>query len=228
MNAVASPTSGAEPFSGFAGLTCMDLTRIAALFLAFTCAGARAADFELTADEARRVNQGEIVIRADLDPGQRRGTVRAAMRVEAPPHVIFAAMSRCADAMEYVPHLRSCRLQAQPGHPDAPLVEHEIDLGWFAPRMRYVFRAELVADRSISFRQVSGDFKVNEGRWELEADADGQGTLLRYRVRIDPPGYVPNWLARSTFRKELPRMLENLKRHCETGTPVPAQASNLP
>jgi ribosome-associated toxin RatA of RatAB toxin-antitoxin module len=206
----------------------MDFTRIALLFVALTCAGARAADFELTADEARRVNQGDIVIRADLDPSQRRGTVRAAMRVEAPPHVIFEAMSRCADAMKYVPHLRRCRLHAQPGHPDEPLVEHEIDLGWFAPRMRYVFRAELVADRSISFRQVSGDFKVNEGRWEFEADASGQSTLLRYRVQIDPPGYVPNWLARSTFRKELPRMLENLKRHCETGPSAPAQASNHP
>jgi ribosome-associated toxin RatA of RatAB toxin-antitoxin module len=206
----------------------MAFRRFAALILVFASAVAGAADFELTPTEARRVEQGEIVIRADLDAGQRRGTVRAAMRVDAPPGAVYDAMIRCADAMEYVPHLRRCRVHPVAGDPDITLVEHEIDFGWYAPRMRYVFRAELVADRSITFEQVSGDFKVNEGRWELEPEGDGQQTLLRYRVRIDPPGYVPGWLARSTFRKTLPRMLENLKRHCEAAQPAGAQANNSP
>ncbi len=72
--------------------------------------------------------------------------------------------------------------------------------------IRYVFRADVVTDRSIAFRQVRGDFKANEGIWEFEPQAGNAGhTLVRYRVLIDPPGYVPNWLARSTFRRELPR-----------------------
>jgi ribosome-associated toxin RatA of RatAB toxin-antitoxin module len=202
-------------------------TRVAALWLAFACAGVQAADFELTPGEIRRVNQGEIVIRADLDDSQRRGTVRAALFVDAEPGVVFQSMIHCEDALEYVPHLRRCRLHPQAGDPAVMLVEHEIDFGWYAPRMRYTFRADLVEDRSITFQQVSGDFKVNEGRWELEPDATGKRTLLRYRVQLDPPGYVPNWLARSTFRKSLPRMLRDLKRHCESASD-PARASNSP
>jgi hypothetical protein len=65
------------------------------------------------------------------------------------------------------------------------------------------------------FRQVSGDFKANEGMWELEPDDTGTRTLLRYRAYIDPPGFVPNWLARSTFKRELPQMLQDLRRLCE-------------
>lgn len=201
-------------------------TRFAALLLVFACTGVQAADFELTPDEIRRVNQGEIVIRADLDDNQRRGTVRAAMLVDARPGVVFQSMIRCEDALEYVPHLRRCRLHPQAGDPGVTFVEHEIDFGWYAPRMRYTFRADLVEDRSITFKQISGDFKVNEGRWELEPAASGERTLLRYRVRIDPPGYVPNWLARSTFRKSLPRMLHDLKRHCENAHQAQAQAKN--
>lgn len=177
----------------------------------------RAADFELTPDEAERVARGETVIRADLDASQRRGTVRAAMWVKAPPALVFQAMIHCSEALKYVPHLRSCQIRAQPGDDSARLVEHEVDFGWYAPRLVYVFRADLVADRSIAFRQVSGDFKVNEGIWEFEPDAAGERTLVRYRVRIDPPGYVPNWLARSIFRRELPRMLADLKKLCEAG-----------
>jgi ribosome-associated toxin RatA of RatAB toxin-antitoxin module len=197
-----------------------------ALSLALACAaGVPAADFELTPDETERVSQGQVVIRASLDASQRRGTVRAAMFIEAPPDVVFEAMTQCADALKYVPHLRTCRLRSQSDDATMRLVEHEIDFGWYAPRLRYVFQADLITDRSIAFRQVSGDFKINEGLWEFEPS--GTGTLLRYRVQIDPPGYVPNWLARSTFKRELPRMLANLKRHCEAEQVVRAHA-NIP
>jgi hypothetical protein len=183
------------------------------LGLAYPGTAARAADFELSTAEMQRVENDEIVIRASLDANARRGTVRAAMLVDAPPAVVFASMTRCADALQYVPHLEVCRFREVAPDSSWALVEHEIDFGWYAPRLRYVLRADLVADQSISFRQVSGDFKANEGRWELEP-AEGERTLLRYRVYIDPPGYVPNWLARSTFKRELPQMLAFLRLFC--------------
>ncbi len=183
-----------------------------------------AADFQLTPAEQARLNRGETVIRASLDAGQRRGTVRAAMLINAPPAVVFQAMTQCEDALKYVPHLRSCRVNAQTD--DTRFVEHEVDFGWYAPRLKYVFRADMVPDQSIAFRQVSGDFKTNEGVWEFEAA--GARTLLRYRVRMDPPPYIPNWLARSTFKRELPQMLANLKRHCEAEQILRVQANIIP
>jgi ribosome-associated toxin RatA of RatAB toxin-antitoxin module len=188
-----------------------------ASLMAAGMAKAPAADFDLTPNEAERVARGETVIRANLDASQRRGTVRAAMWVNASPTVVFQAMTRCTDALEFVPHLRTCKVRSRSDDDSTRLVEHEVDFGWYAPRLSYVFRADLVPDRSIAFHQVSGDFKVNQGIWEFEPDASGTRTLLRYRVQIDPPGYIPNWLARSTFRRELPRMLADLKKHCEAG-----------
>jgi ribosome-associated toxin RatA of RatAB toxin-antitoxin module len=181
---------------------------------------------ELTPVGAARGERGETVIRADIDAAQRRGTVRAAMMVNATPDVVFQAMTNCADAMKYMPHLRRCRVLPQSTPGGARLVEHEIDFGWYAPKLSYVFQADTVADRRIAFRQVRGDFKVNQGVWEFEPA--GAHTLVRYRVEIDPPGYVPNWLARSTFRRELPQMLAGLKRHCEAEQGLRTHANNLP
>jgi ribosome-associated toxin RatA of RatAB toxin-antitoxin module len=196
-----------------------------AVGLTLACAGAvHAAEFELTPAEAKRVAKGEIVIRAALDAGGRRGTVRAAMLIDAPPSVVFQMMTRCADALKYVPHLRLCRVRDRAADFSWELVEHEIDFGWYAPRVDYVFRADFVTDRSITFRQVSGDFKANEGIWEFEP-AGTDRTLLRYRVYMDPPGYIPNWLARSTFKRELPQMLAGLRRHCEAEQALRAQAN---
>lgn len=200
----------------------------AGLSLGLTLAcGARAADFDLTPAETNRVEKDEIVIRASLDPNARRGTVRAALLIDAPPAVVFEMMTRCADAMKFVPHLRHCRVREHAPDMSWELVEQEIDFGWYSPRIRYVLRADLVADQSIAFRQVSGDFKANHGIWELEPADSGMRTLLRYRVYIDPPGYVPTWLARSTFKRELPQMLAELRRHCEAEQTlrVHAQAS---
>jgi len=188
-------------------------------------AGVRAADFQLTPDETRRLDAREIVIRAALDSGQRRGTVRAAVKIHAPPAVVFQLMSRCADAVQYVPHLRLCRVRDRAHDDSWQLVEHEIDFGWYAPRLKWVFRAEFVKDQSITFRQVTGDFKQNYGLWEFEPIDAGAGTLLRYRATIDPPGYVPNWLARSTFKRELPQMLTDLRKRCEAEQTARAAAN---
>jgi ribosome-associated toxin RatA of RatAB toxin-antitoxin module len=146
------------------------------------------------------------------------------MLIDAPPAVVFQMMTRCAEAVQYVPHLRLCKVREHAADSSWEIVEHEIDFGWYAPRVDYVFRADFVVDRSITFRQVSGDFKANHGIWEFEPDGDKR-TLLRYRVYMDPPGYVPNWLARSTFKRELPQMLANLRRHCEKEQVLRVQAA---
>ena len=187
--------------------------------------GACAADFQLTPAETRKVDAREIVIRANLDTGQRRGTVRAAVKIDAPPAVVFQLMSRCADAVQYVPHLRVCRVRDRAPDGSSQLVEQEIDFGWYAPRLKWTFRADFIKDQSIKFHQVTGDFKANSGLWEFEPIDEGAGTLLRYRATIDPPGYVPNWLARSTFKRELPQMLTDLRRRCEAEQVLRAQAT---
>ena len=201
----------------------------AALSLGLAVApGARAADFDLTPAETTRLQNDEIVIRAVMDGSARRGTVRAAMRIDAPPAVVFEMMTRCADALKYVPHLKLCRVRERAADKSWELVEHEIDLGWYSPRIQYVLRTEFVANQSITFRQVSGDFKANHGVWELEPADAGNRTLLRYRVYLDPPGYVPTWLARSTFKRELPQMLTELRRHCEAEQTLRVHASTIP
>jgi uncharacterized membrane protein len=188
---------------------------VALLATALAAGFAAAADFQLTPAEQARLAAREVVIRAALDNGQRRGTVRAAVQIDAAPSIVFRQMTHCEEALQFIPHLKVCRVRDQAPDGSWQLIDHEVDFGWYAPRIRYVFRADLTADARIDFHQVSGDFKANQGMWEFEPSPDGAHTLLRYRAYIDPPGFVPNWLARSTFKRELPQMLTELRRRCE-------------
>lgn len=191
--------------------------------------GSAAGEFTLTPEEERLVSERRVVLRANLDASQRRGTVHAAVRIEAPPDVVFRMMINCEDALEYVPHLRKCQVRDRAADDSWLLVEHVIDFGWYAPKVNWVSRAELAPPQRIAFRQVRGDFKAYEGAWELEPVADGAATLLRYRAYIDPPGFVPSWFARSTFRRDMPQLMTQLRGLCEAeqsrhaGVATPAQ-----
>jgi ribosome-associated toxin RatA of RatAB toxin-antitoxin module len=201
------------------------LVLVTALVWGLACGvRAHAGDMTLSEADQQRVAARQIVIRAALDKAQRRGTVRAAVRIDATPDVVFQQMTRCEDALQYVPHLKLCKLRDRAPDNSWLLIEHEIDFGWYAPRIHYVFHADLVTDRSIEFHQVSGDFKANEGRWELQPADDGTHTVILYRATIDPPGYMPNWLVRSTFRREMPQMLADLRRRCEAEQSLRAAA----
>ena len=178
-------------------------------------AGLHAGQIPLSEAETRIVAKREVLVRATLDANHRRGTVRAAVLIDAPPALVYGAMTHCVDAFEFVPHLKTCRVKDSAPDASWGIVEHEIDFGWYTPRIRWTFRAEFVPEKSITFRQVTGDFKKNEGAWEFEAGADGSTTLVKYQAAIDPPAFIPNWLARTTYKRELPQMLEDLRQLCE-------------
>ena len=134
-----------------------------ALVLILGCswaAGTPAADFTLTPAEVQRVEARQIVVRATLDSSLRRGTVRAALRIDAPPEVVYQMMLRCDDALEYVPHLRHCKVRDQAQDDSWVEVEHEIDFGWYAPRVNWTFRADLTAERRIAFRIDDAPLRV--------------------------------------------------------------------
>ena len=160
---------------------------------------------------------------------QRRGTVRAAMLIDAPPAVVFQMMTRCADALQYVPHLR-----AVPG--SRTRRGHELGAGGTRDRFRLVraarpLRVPRRPRRRPEHHVSPGQRRLQGQRGHLGVRAgrrSARRTLLRYRVYIDPPGYVPNWLARSTFKRELPQMLTDLRRHCEAEQALRAQANAAP
>jgi ribosome-associated toxin RatA of RatAB toxin-antitoxin module len=193
---------------------------ICALVLA--CAtDAKGAGFDLTTDELAAVERGEIVLRANTPRSSRdaprnpQNEVRAAVRIAASPATVFRIMTDCAEALNFVPHLQHCTVLETAADRSWQLIAQRLDYGWYAPALDYVIRAEYFGDRTVTMRQVRGDFLVNEGRWELEPLADGVHTLLTYQIHAVPPSYVPAWLQRRSLVRELPTMLRILRSRAE-------------
>lgn len=194
-------------------------------FWALACAllASRAAGAEgwtLSAAELPRLAQGEILTFTDVE-GE-HGRFRAAVQIAAPVERVFRTMTDCGEALEYVPHLQRCAVLESGPAGTWQVIEHEVDYGWLLPRAHYVFRAEYEPHAAVRFSNVRGDFRENDGVWELRSAAGGAGTLVTYEARVVPRRLVPRWLVRSTLRRELPALLEALRARCEAEPPETA------
>jgi ribosome-associated toxin RatA of RatAB toxin-antitoxin module len=188
------------------------------LFVAFAAAwqvSFAEVGFPRTVEQQAMLERREVVVDAEVDTAQRRGTVRAAIRIAAPPSRVYAAMTNCATALKFVPHLRECVVVERDPQGRSELISHVSDIGWFMPTSRYTFRAEYDPPKSIDFRHVAGDFRENEGRWELIPVDAGRATVVTYRVRVIPKIPVPQWAVRGLLQRELPKLLRALRDHCE-------------
>lgn len=157
----------------------------------------------------------------DAEVGAERPTeeVRAAVQIHASPERVFRTLSDCAEALEFIPHLRHCAVLESAADGSWQVVEQQVDYGWFMPRAYYVFRAEYEPYARITFENVRGDFRENRGVWEFRRTPDGQSTLVTYRARLVPRFLVPHWFMRMTLRRDLPAMMKGLRARAESAAP---------
>lgn len=67
--------------------------------------------------------------------------------------------------------------------------------------------------RRLRFRQKEGDFMVYRGEWRI-SDA-GEGVLLTFLAEVKPDFFAPSPFVRKVQKKDLPRVLEAMKRRAE-------------
>lgn len=171
-------------------------------------------------DVQRRLADREVVVQTATatDPERPRGRFRAAVLIKARPEAIWAVMTDCAQALQFVPGLRLCRRVA--GAPDGRWedIEQEIRYSWFLPTVRYVFRADYARPRRIDFHRISGDLKEEEGTWVLTPAPGGTATVVEYEMYLDPGFWIPQFLVNRALRKDLPAALAGLRERVE-GSP---------
>ena len=173
----------------------------------------------LTPAQRDALQRGEVLVDARPDAGAQGGEVHAAIQITASPARVFAVMTDCEAALRFVPHLRECVVLERDPQGRSEVIAHVSDLGWYMPASRYTFRATYDPPRTVEFAHVAGDFRENSGRWDLLPQPGGGATLVTYRVRVVPRAPVPEWVVRVALRRELPRLLEALRKYAEGPSP---------
>jgi len=166
------------------------------------------ASADLSVEQLRQLEEGEIVVSVNQADGPARGTVEASILIEAPVDLIWPVMKDCAEVPTFVPGVEECEVLDSGENWES--IRHEVKWIWLFPRLSYVFRADYQPKREISFNRTSGDLRAMRGSWRL-IPAGGGRTLVRYQVYLDPGLLIPQWLVRSSLQTDLPAVLTALR-----------------
>lgn len=158
-----------------------------------------------------RNGYGAVIVRAAPDARETRGWIHAAVWIDADPAAVWSVMTDCSAAPVFVPGLKRCEVLERAADGSWEVIEHEVKYNAILPRMHYVFRAAYRPPERIDFKHLRGDFKRNEGGWELARLAGSEGTLVKYSVFVDPPFYVPRWLMHMSLKDSLPELMVALR-----------------
>lgn len=173
--------------------------------------------FELTPKAVAALARGEAYADVSPDPDGISGRVRGVIDIDAPPQQVWAVMTDCATAGKLITNLASCKVLSGDQKRGWDVREHVTRRNLVFPGMRIVFRSDYEPVSRIRFKLVEGDLKVEQGEWRLQALNGGKATRVFYDNRLAVDWPVPKSLIREALRKDVPKVLGNLRRACEGG-----------
>jgi uncharacterized membrane protein len=164
--------------------------------------------------------QGDIFTERRPVPAGKTGVHVAAFGiVRSPVDKLWNAIEDCGRTPEFMPHIESCT----PVRPDHELLPNQrweklqlsFNILFFRKTATIVNEATLDAPNYLSWQQVRGDTKVNQGYYRIVTLAlDMQ--LMVYDTLSDPgipvPGFIKAWL----IRNSLPGVITALRNRVET------------
>jgi ribosome-associated toxin RatA of RatAB toxin-antitoxin module len=163
---------------------------------------------ELQQVEKDLLATGDVVV-IDKTRGEPKGSVGAAILINAPIEQVWNVLVDCRRAPDFIPGLKNCRVLYSEGNTET--IEHQVKFSWLIPEVTYTFKANYQIHKRIDFKRIGGDLKEVEGSWVLERIDKGSQTLVVYSVYLDPGFFIPQWLVDFTMRGHLPDLMNAIR-----------------
>ena len=156
------------------------------LLAALALPGAAAGDDDLPA-------RGTVEVKSFDVPGSSVPKIVARAVMDVPPRKVWQIVSDCAHYKEHMPRVAASELLKQEGNVYTCKVT--VSMPFPLSDLTGITRAvheESAAGMSRRWTLVSGDYKVNEGSWEVKPlDASGQSSLVIYTIHAEPNTRCP-------------------------------------
>lgn len=134
--------------------------------------------------------------------------IKVEAMLSAPARDIWAVLTDCDRAKEFVPHLEVCRIiEKDPqGRWD---IRENVANPPLLPRVRTILRNDYTPPRGFTYKLVSGDMRRSEGSWSITPTASGAKVV--YSAKVEPGLSAPGFLVIGAIKSDLPPMFEKLE-----------------
>lgn len=162
---------------------------------------------EALADDSLSVDIRTVAVKGSDTP-----KVVAKATIDLPPEKIWKVVSDCAHYKDRMPHIASSKLLKQEGN----RFTCKVTIAMPFPFSNLTAETIAVHDESADgmtrrWKLVQGDYKVNEGSWEVKPTDGGKKSLVIYTVHAEPNTSLPAWIREAAQKKALPEMFERVK-----------------
>jgi ribosome-associated toxin RatA of RatAB toxin-antitoxin module len=149
-----------------------------------------------------RLLTGEIIAR-ETSSDEAGAAGRMQVLVRTPAQAVWEVIVSCDLAFAFVAGLKECEVLEDTG--DRVLVHQVVNQSWLIPTYDYVFESLRHPYQRIDVRLLEGNLKALDGHWSFEETVDG--TVIDYRIRIQPSLPAPRFIVRRNINKGMPDML---------------------
>jgi len=149
-----------------------------------------------------RLRGGEIVA-SEADSDQAGASGRMQLLVKAPARAVWEVIVSCEQAFAFVQGLQSCEVVQDSG--DRAVVHQVVKQSWLIPTYDFVFESLRRPYQRIDVHLLEGNLKALDGAWIFHETAEG--TLVDYRIRIQPSLPAPRFIVRRNINRGMPDML---------------------
>ena len=157
--------------------------------------------------------KGQVEVKAFPVDGSSTPRIQVRAVMELPPQKIWQIVSDCAHYKDHMPRVAASKLVSHDGNK----FTCEVTIAMPFPLSNLTAVTEAVHEESEKgmarrWKLVRGDYKVNEGSWEVRPlDKSGTSSLVIYNVHAEPNTAVPDWIRESAQKKALPEMIERVR-----------------
>lgn len=163
--------------------------------------------------EISRLKKGEVLSRSLTSElkGNLRGA-EAKIFIKAPPEKVWEVINDQEKLPEFVSRFKKVKVIEKT--PNQQKVQVAIKVCPFLPLFNYTLVFDTTEkNRQIKFNKVAGAFSKLFGACDLEPY--GNGTILKYRIYLDPGFYIPEFVRTGSVNKDLPEVLKSIRNKVE-------------
>ncbi|MRG94177.1 SRPBCC family protein [Polyangium spumosum] len=131
--------------------------------------------------------------------------------IDQPPEKVWQVVSECAKYKKRMPRIEASRLVKQEGNKHT--CEVTIAMPFPLSNLTAVTEAvHEVSDKGMSrrWKLVRGDYKFNQGSWEVKPHDGGKKSLVVYTVHAEPNTSLPGWIREAAQKKAIPELFERV------------------
>ena len=164
-----------------------------------------------------RLLRGEVLTESRPVPAGKSGVHVAVIgAIHGSVNRLWAEIEDCGDSPPIMPCLESCQV-LKPTYPLPPnrrleLLKIEFHLLFFSINTTIVNEETMYAPNYVSWNQVRGEAKVNEGYFRIISVRPGTQIVV-YDTLVDPGSLVPEFVKVWVVQNTLPDVIKALREH---------------